>query len=48
MIRVFGLVGVVDPPILLGVSVWGCFVGPFVVWRVFLGSFGVVLVLNSY
>jgi hypothetical protein len=26
----------------------GCFVGFFVVWRVFLGSLGVVLLLFSY
>ncbi len=31
-----------------GMSVWGCFEGPFVVWRVFLIFFGVVLVLFSY
>ena len=54
MIRVFGLVGVVDPPLFLwggclglfGV-VWGCLAGLFVVWRVFLALFDVVLVLNS-
>ena len=28
--------------------VWGCFLGFFVVWRVFLCSFGVVLVLFGY
>ncbi len=30
------------------VSVWVCFRGLFVVWRVFPVCFGVVLVLNSY
>jgi len=34
--------------IFLEVSVWGCFRGLFVVWRVFLVCFGVVLLLNSY
>jgi hypothetical protein len=28
-------------------SVRGCFMGLFVVWRVFAGFFGVVLLLNS-
>jgi len=34
--------------IFMGVVVWGCFVGFFVVWRVFLVCFGGVLLLNSY
>ncbi len=34
--------------IFVGVFVGGCFVGRFVVWRVFLVCFGVVLVLFSY
>ena len=35
-------------PLFFVVVVWGCFVGFFVVWRVFLSPFGVVLVLFSY
>ena len=34
--------------VFLDVSFWGCFMGCFVVWRVFLFCFGVVLVLFSY
>jgi len=34
--------------VFLGVGVWGCFIGPFFVWRIFLSPFGVVLVLSSY
>jgi hypothetical protein len=37
------------PPLpVVGVSVWGCFIGSFVVWRVFLVRFGVGLLLFSY
>ena len=39
---------VVGTPLFLGVSVWGCFRGFLVVWRVFWVCLGVVLVLNSY
>ena len=40
--------GVGCTPLSGDVSVWGCFLGFFVVWRVFLGSLGVILLLFSY
>ena len=36
------------PLYFVGVSVWGCFVGCFVVWLVFRSSFGVGVLLFSY
>ncbi len=56
MIRVFrggGLRGLeggggCTPLFAMVVFVGDCFVGPFVVWRVFPGSFGVGLVLFCY
>ncbi len=32
----------------MAVVVWGCFAGPFVVWRCFRVPLGVGLVLDSY
>ena len=49
MIAVSGVEGGVGCiPLFMGVSVWGCFRGLLVVWRVFLVCLGVVLLLNSY